>query len=243
MTQRPSVLVPTRVLAGEGIPEGVPELLANAHVVLLGYHVVPDQTAPGQARLQFEERANRKLTQFQERFEAAGATVERRLVFTHDGQTTIDRTISEHDCGAVLVPNATVPPERVLVPVRGAVDADRLAETVAGLFAETDVAVTLYHVTDDDESEEGVTRLLDETSELLVDAGMDPAAIERRVEHDDDPLDAIADASEAFDAVVMGESDPSLRTFIFGMPSDQVAERFLGPVIVVQREPSDHDGT
>ncbi|MFW6384989.1 MAG: universal stress protein, partial [Halodesulfurarchaeum sp.] len=48
MTDRPNVLVPIRVLEGESIPEGVPELLANAHVVLLGYHVVPDQTAAGQ---------------------------------------------------------------------------------------------------------------------------------------------------------------------------------------------------
>ena len=61
MTDRPSVLVPIRVLEGESIPEGVPELLANAHVVLLGYHEIPEQTAPGQARMQFEERAQRKL--------------------------------------------------------------------------------------------------------------------------------------------------------------------------------------
>jgi len=54
MTDRPAVLVPIRVLEGESIPEGVPELLADAHVVLLGYHVVPDQTATGQARMQFE---------------------------------------------------------------------------------------------------------------------------------------------------------------------------------------------
>jgi hypothetical protein len=35
----------------------------------------------------------------------------------------------------------------------------------------------------------------------------------------------------------MGETDPSLATFVFGMPADQVADRFLGPVLVVQREP------
>jgi hypothetical protein len=26
---------------------------------------------------------------------------------------------------------------------------------------------------------------------------------------------------------------------VFGMPADQVADRFLGPVLVVQREPAD----
>jgi len=109
MTERPSILVPVRVLEGESIPEGVPELLANAHVVVLGYHVVPDQTATGQAQIQFEERARKRLDKYEAIFEDAGATVERRLVFTHDGQKTIDRMITEYDALAVLVPNATRP--------------------------------------------------------------------------------------------------------------------------------------
>ncbi len=61
MTDRPSVLVPLRVLEGESVPEGVPDLLGDAHVVLLGYHVLPEQTAPGQARMQFEDRAMERL--------------------------------------------------------------------------------------------------------------------------------------------------------------------------------------
>jgi len=55
-------------------------------------------------------------------------------------------------------------------------------------------------------------------------------------------MDAIVDAADEFDAVVMGESDPSLATFVFGLRSEQVAEQFLGPVLVVQREPGSTDG-
>ena len=238
MTDRPSILVPIRVLEGESIPEGVPELLTNAHVVLLGYHVVPEQTAPGQAQMQFEERATQRLDEYETIFEDAGATVERRLVFTHDGQKTLDRMIAEYDCMAVLVPNATAPPEDVLVTVRGAVGVDRLARVVSGLFADGDVSVTLYHLADEDETDDDVQTLLDGVADRLGDLGMDASAIETRIERDRDSLDAIAEAAEAFDAVVMGESDPSLTTFVFGMPADQVAERFLGPVLVVQRESS-----
>jgi nucleotide-binding universal stress UspA family protein len=71
------------------------------------------------------------------------------------------------------------------------------------------------------------------------DLGVDESKIETRVERNQGPLDAIVDAAEAFDAVVMGETDPSLVSFVFGMPADQVADRFLGPVLVVQREPAD----
>lgn len=242
MTDRPSVLVPIRVLEGESVPEGVPELLANAHVVLLGYHVIPEQTAPGQARMQFEERATQRLEEYERIFEEAGATVERRLVFTPDGQKTIDRTIAEHDCMAVLVPNATGPVDDVLVAVRGAVGVDRLARVVAGVFGGTDAGVTLYHVADEDETDEDIHTLLGGVADRLAEFGVDPSTVETRIERDRDSLDAIVDVADTFDAVVMGESDPSLATFVFGMPADQVADRFLGPVLVVQREPVPDDG-
>ncbi|MFB6161725.1 MAG: universal stress protein [Haloferacaceae archaeon] len=243
MTDRPSILVPVRVLEGESVPEGVPALLANAHVVLLGYHVIPEQTAPGQAQMQFEDRATERLEEYETMFEEAGATVERRLVFTHDGQKTIDRMTRDHDCMAVLVPNATGPVEDVLVAVRGTVGVDRLARAVAGLFGETDVSVTLYHAADEAETDEDVGTLLDGLVERLDDLGLDTSRIETRVDRGRDALDAIVEAAGAFDTVVMGESDPSLATFVFGMPADQVADRFLGPVLVVQRSPESNGAT
>jgi len=231
MADRPSILVPVQVLEGQSVPEGVADMLGAAHVVLLGYHVIPEQTAPGQAQLQFEERATERLDEYSAIFEDAGATVDTRLVFTHNDQQTIDRMIDEHDCEAVLVPNATGPIEDVLVPVRGTVGADRLAHVVAGVFGES--SVLLYHVADGAEDSEAI---LDSVRERLVEQGMDASAIRTLVEHDRPPLEAILERSDDFDAVVMGESDPSLVTFVFGMPTEQVAERFLGPVLVVQRE-------
>jgi len=241
MSDRPSVLVPIRVLEGESVPDGVPELLASAHVVLLGYHEIPEQTAPGQARMQFEERAVARMDEYEALFEAAGATVERRLVFTHDGQRTIDRTTTDHGCLAVLVPDATGGVEDVLVAVRGAVGIDRLARVVAGVFGQTGATVTLYHVAPEAETDEDAQTLLDGLADRLTALGVDAGAVETRVDRGRAPVDAIADATEAFDAVVMGESDPSLATVVFGMPAATVADRFLGPVFVVQREPAPND--
>ncbi len=241
MPDRPSILVPIRVLEGESVPEGVPELLANARVVLLGYHVIPEQTAPGQAQMQFEDRATERLDEYEAMFEEAGAPVERHLVFTHDGQKTINRTIHEHDCLAVLVPKATGPVDDVLVAVRGAVGVDRLARVVAGVFGNSDAAVTLYHVADADTTDEDIQTLLGGMADRLAEFGVDPSTIETRIDRDQNTFDAVVDVAETFDAVVMGESDPSLATFVFGMPADQVADRFLGPVFVVQRDPGPDD--
>ncbi|MFQ3295118.1 MAG: hypothetical protein ACI9PP_000682 [Halobacteriales archaeon] len=241
MTDRPSILVPIRVLEGESLPEGVPAFLANAHVVLLGYHVIPEQTATGQARMQFEERATDKLETFETAFSEAGATVKRRLVFTHDGQKTLDRQIREHDCLAVLVPNAVPDPENVLVPVRGTIGLDRLARVIGGLFAETDLGITLFHVVGDGETDDDVEMLLESLRDRLVDLGVADHRIETRMETSEDPLDAIVGTAEGFDAVVMGESDPSLATFVFGMRAEKVADRFLGPVLIVEREPPEEE--
>lgn len=236
MSDRPTILLPVRVLEGESLPEGVPALLAEAHVVLLGYHEIPEQTAPGQARMQFEERAVARLDELEGLLEAAGATVERRLVFTHDGQQTIDRTIYEQDCLAVLDPEATAAIEEVLVAVRGSIGLERLARTVGGLFGAADARITLYHVVEPEASEAEGEELLSDLGRALRDRGVDADRIFTRIEVDGDPATAIGDAGRSADVVVMGESDPSLATLVFGMPSEQVAQRFHGPVLVVQRE-------
>ena len=236
MTNRPTILVPVRVLEGEGIPDGVPELLANAHVILLGYHVIPDQTAPGQARMQFEERATDRLNEFRAIFETAGATVDTQLVFTHEKQQTMDQQIRKHGCIAVVVPNSTKPPERVLVPIRGTVGSERIVQTVAGLFAGTDVNVTLYHLTEEDESEQEAQTMLDAIGDRLLELGMDEELLDTKIELKKQSRDAIIDAATDYDAIIVGESAPSLITFVFGMAADEIAEQFLGPVIVVQRE-------
>lgn len=244
MHNRPSVLVPVRVLEGESIPEGTPELLANAHVVLLGYHVIPEQTATGQARLQFEDRAMGRLEEFAANLEEAGATVEVRLVFTHEGQKTIDRMIAEHDCLAVLVPHAANPPERILVAVRSRIGTDRLVAIVGGLFGSTEIRVTLFQVVPAEDAKAEKEAWLGELAGRLSSAGMERDAIDTEVVRDEHPQLAIATAADEFDAIVMGETDPSLVTFVFGMQRHQVAKRFLRPVLIVQRErPEDHSDT
>ena len=51
----------------------------------------------------------------------------------------------------------------------------------------------------------------------------------------------IVDTADDYDAIVMGESDPSVTTFLFGMTADQVANQFLGPVFVIQHEETDEE--
>lgn len=236
MHDRPTILVPVRVLEGESLPEGTAKLLSNARVLLLGYHAVPEQTAPGQVRMQFETKAATRLEELETLLESAGAAVETRLVFTRNGRKTIDRMVYEHDCLAVLNPEAIGKLDDVLVPIRGTTSLDRIARVVTGLFADTDADVTLYHVIEDDESNEDARTLLEGLSARLASGGIDRRRMALTVRHGDGALDAITDDADSFDVVVMGEADSSIPTLGFGMSAEAIAEQFLGPVFVVQRE-------
>lgn len=229
-----TVLVPVAVLEGETVPDALVDLLANLPVVVLGYHVVPEQTAPGQARLQFEDRAGAKLDDLADAFRAAGGDAETRLVFTHDEEQTVDRVAAETGSDVVLAPNPTGPVERVLVPLGGAVDVERIGAFLAALLAGTDVAVTLFHVAPDEASVADGEAILDGAAEALVAGGVADGRIDREVAVDDRPLVAISDAATDHDVVVMSESAPSLRSFIFGEAAERIADRSLGPVLVVR---------
>jgi len=111
----PTVLVPIAVLDGERVPPGVADLLAGAHTVLLGYKQLPEQTAPGQARLQFEERGEELLSDIADQLRAAGGSVETRLVFTHSEAKSVDRVAEETSCDATLIVQPAPDIEQVYV--------------------------------------------------------------------------------------------------------------------------------
>ncbi|RDI70635.1 universal stress protein [Halopelagius longus] len=230
-----TVLVPLEVLEGETVPASVVELLSTLSVVALGYHVLPEQTPPGQARMQYEDRAQAILEDVASDFREAGSACETRLVFTHDEEQTLNRVADETGCGAILVPNPSSRVERVLVPVRGEVDVARVTAFVASMLGGRDIEVTLYHVADDESSEPAGRSMVEDAATRLRDRGVASGAIGTDVAVSGTPVRTIAAAAADHDVVVMGESEPSLRSFLFGETADQVAAESLGPVVVVRR--------
>lgn len=231
-----TVLVPVEILEGETVPEALIDLLSTLSVVVLGYHVLPEQTAPGQARMQFEDQAQAKLDDLAIAFREAGGDAETRLVFTHDEEQTLNRVADETGCEAILIPNPTTHVERILIPVRGEANVARIAGFVAALIGEQGIEVTVYHVGATDEEAAVGQSMVDEAVEFLHEGGLPTDAIGRELTNSETPVQAIATAARDHDVVVMGESEPSLRAFLFGEVSEQIAAHSLGPVIVVRRE-------
>ena len=225
------VLVPVAVLEGETVPAGLMELLGTVNVTVLGYHVLPDQTPPDQARLQFEERATSALADLATEFRAAGGEAYTRLVFTHDEEKTIDRVAEETNSRAIAISGVTGEIDSLLVTLSGDVAVDRVLGFVEELVGGRDLEVTLLLATRDATDAEGLERAADRLS----DAGI---AVSTELATGRSPFDALIDAVPGHDAIVMGERAPSLASLLFGDEAERVASESVGPVLVVRNDPA-----
>lgn len=225
------VLVPVEVLEGETVPPGVLDLLAAADVVVLGYHVIPEQTTPSQARMSFEEQAQAQLDDITAAFADAGSSVESRLVFTHDEAQTFDRVATETDADVVVHLNPSMAADDLLVVLHGAVAAERIGTTVATLVAEGDTTVHLLEVAGPDDD---TLNLLDRAEGALLDADVDPDRLTTERVQSETPIATIAETARRMDAVVLGERAPDWRELVFGDFEERVAEASLGAVLVVR---------
>lgn len=229
----PRILIPVAVLKGQQVAEPLVDFLAASNVVVLGYHVLPDQTPAEQASMQYEERAQDAVRGIAEVFEDAGRDVETRVVFTHDRDQTIDRVASEVGATATLLPNPSGNIEDVLVPLRDAVDVDRMADLVATLLTDRTGSVTLLGLAGA-ESDFSARDAVEEVRETLLDRGLDQDRVLTDTTVSDMAVRTIAERAADYDIIVMGEGGPSLLTTLFGDTAERVAEESLGPVLVVR---------
>ncbi|MCU4741653.1 universal stress protein [Halobacteria archaeon AArc-m2/3/4] len=227
------VLVPVDVLGGQSVPETIVETFASIPVVVLGYHEIPDQTVPDQARAEHEQQAQAELEELRTMFETAGCEVTTRLVFTHDRFKTFERVALELDCDAVLIPNPAPILERILVAIRGDTNVDYIARLVATVLAGTEIDVTLFHVASSDESRERGRELLETAASTLVEQGVERDRIDIEIVAGA-PTDAIFEAASDHDLIVAGESRPSIRRLIFRDRAERIAKRTVDPVLVIR---------
>lgn len=231
------VLVPVEVLEGETVSAGLIRLLGTVDVTILGYHVLPEQTPPDQARAQFEERATEALGELREEFEAAGSNTDHRLVFTHNREQSIKRVSNDVGADAFALTGLSGNVETMLVSLSGNVDIDHILSVVTAIIDGRDIGVTLFLVGGKDAAADA--RLADARTHLE-DAGI---AVETVRSTEGSPFDTLVTEVEGHDTVVMGEKAPSLRSLVFGDEAERVASASVGPVVVVRSIGDTDDGS
>lgn len=239
--ERELVVIPLKILRGQALDEDLAGLLAAVNVFILGYHVVPEQTAPAQMRQQFEAQALNALDAIEESIHAVGGNVDSRLLFTHDAEQSIERVADEIDATSLALANPCPPVETILVPLRGDVDALRIGTFVSRIRADREIEVTLFAAAREARVD-AVEGLVEAAAGALAANGVPSRAITRRTETTSHPVEAIIEAAIQHDVTVMGEREPDWRSLVFGDLEDRVAAESLGPVLVVRRYAAGADG-
>ncbi len=235
LKQKPRVLISVRVLEGEIISDGLVNFLSNVRVVILGYHVLPEQTAPGQAKMQFGDRAKKSLQELKKSFEN-NEDVETRLIFTHDREKTFERIADETNCIAFLIPNPKIKIEKILVPIRETSNVENIISFVGSLISNKNIHVKLFSVIENEEDNSIDTeKLIKNSIEILEKINIRKELISQEVVTSSNPINTIIEESIKFDAVVMGETQPSFKSLVFGETSEKIAKESLGPVIAVRK--------
>lgn len=234
LTGDSTILVPIDVSTAGPADTVLPRLLRPVDVVVLGYYPVPKQTAPAHLRDEHESDAAARLEAVVAEFASSDHEVEGVLVFTKDREETIDRVADQHDCDAVLVPGETDTVERILVPLRGDVNLDRIVSLVGDLARASDASVTLFHSVAEDTDPSQGEFILRGAADRLSEEGVDRDRVDWKLSEGGTPRRQIIELAADYDLLILGESEPSLRDRIIGTVLTPILDEIDKPAIVVR---------
>lgn len=233
----PTIVVPVNAADPTEPPPALVELLHPLRLVVLGYYPVPDQASPEQLREEYEGEATDAVEEVASHFTGRGGDVESVVVFTRDRSKTIDRIAEEYGADAVLTSGSIGETlDRVLVPLKGDANIERIVQFVGDLLENSHASVTIYHVADSEENESHGEFLLRGACDRLREDGLDPDRIDWKQTRSQSPSKAIVSAAEEYDMLVVGESEPTLRDRILGVVTSEVIEESSHPVLVVRND-------
>lgn len=230
------ILIPFELPDARPVSRLLIDSLAPMDIVLLGHYGLPEQTPPEAAREEFEDEAQQELDGIAADFTEAGIDVTTRLVFGKDRGKAIDAVADEEGCDAELRPAPTDGIERILVPLLDIENLDRLAEFVRVLSQGTETTITLFRIVDEEAETAESEEMLAAARSEMVSKGFDADAIDVVVAHSGNRSDAILEQAEAYDAVVIDESHPTVVERIVGELPELIAQRAVAPVIVVSQQ-------
>lgn len=234
LTGDSTILVPVDVSVTEPPDRGILELLQPVNVVVLGYYPVPTQTAPAQLKDEHEADAAERLDDIVTQIDSTEHEVEGVLVFTQDRQDSIDRVAEQHNCDAVLVPGDAGPVDRILVPLRGDVNLERIVSLVGDLVRASDATVTLFHSIAEDADPSQGEFILRGAADRLSEDGVDRARLDWELSVESNPKAAITAIADEHDLIILGETKPSLRDRIIGTVLTPILDATEKPAIIVR---------
>ena len=225
-----TILIPVDISEPEPPALEVLDILRPFEVVLLGYFPVPDQAEPALIKHEYEDEAGARLDTIAE----GRNDVTDVLVFTHDRETTIDRIADQYDCDAVLTAGDTDHIDRILVPIKGDANVERIVSVVAELLRGSHATATFFHSVGEDVETSQAEFLLRGTVERVTEYGIEQERVDWKVSEGGDAYQDIVSLGAEYDIVVLGETEPSLRERIIGDVLSRIIDKIEIPALIVR---------
>jgi nucleotide-binding universal stress UspA family protein len=228
-----TILISVDVSAGSQPAESIVDLCRSVDVVLIGYY--PDQdVAPTQVRQDRKSEAESTVAEISETFRESGVTVTETLVFTYYRQDSVDYAARKYACDAVLTLERTECIERILVPIRGDTNLERIVSLLGDVMRGSDASATFFHSVMENSDPTRGEFLVRGAADRLSQSGIDRDRIDWRLSDDASPQEEIIELGEEYDLLVLGETKPSLRHRILGSVPNRIVDEVDTPAFIVR---------
>ncbi|MFB6228455.1 MAG: universal stress protein [Halobacteriales archaeon] len=211
---------------------GLLESLSYMDVTLVGFHPLLDEELGTDQRASIESTLEEVTTGFEER----GIRVEQHVVTGESLTETRDQWASRDEIDGVLIPGGVNTVGRILVGVRDARQVDKMADFIDLIDRERIIHITLLNVAPESESEQTVPsrEALDTLKSELTDRGVNPAAVDLRIDMSDNPERQLVKVARNYDLTVLGKTqEPGLKQQVFGPVSDYIIDRANSAVLTI----------
>lgn len=233
-----TILVSVDVSTGSRPVQSIINLCRSVDVVLIGYYGSQDedQDEVTHGRLR-EERKSEVASSVEEiagAFEKNGIDVDETLVFAHYRQDSIDYAAKKHGCDAVLTLERAERIERILAPIRGDTNLERIIGLLRDMMQESDTSVTFFHSVMENSDPARGEFLVRGAIDRLVQEGISRDRVDWELSDSGSPRDEIVRLGQNYDLLTLGETKPSLKDRILGSVPARIVDEVDTPAFVVR---------
>ncbi|TYP92192.1 Amino acid transporter [Fodinibius salinus] len=232
--REPRILLPVELMdSGESLPYYLLRAFGRLKVFLLGYKIVPEQTAPEQSREEEGEEVSEELESISDELQRYGIDVESEINYTPDISKTLARYGKEEHCQALLLPGEIQSLKRLLVPLSSLDQINvRMATLLRDLAYSSRLPITILIVGTEQEDidVEGIQLLSREQLEM---AGLKSRQIRTKKVEIPNMVKVVTQVAGDEDLLVLVESMSQEKEAFIKSTTDKIKEAVTCPTLVV----------
>lgn len=234
--REPRILLPVEITDPELPPYRLLHAFDGLKLFLLGYKIVPEQTAPEQSREELGKEMSENFREVTDQLEDFGFDVKSEINYTPDIAQSLIRYATEENCHALLLPGQISSLKRLLVPIYNIDQINvRMATILRELAYSSRLPITIIIV--ENESEEvNADRKERLIHEQLAMAGLKEKQIRISKVEIPNLVKVVNQVAGDEDLLVLIESESDEKQAFIKSSTDKIREAVTSPTLVVLRE-------